>query len=279
MEDNRNANELELKDTCMLVSDSDEVHDQLDSKQLQYKTLFELAEEDLFKKHLDMSRYLTLNQYEAYKRILSNKLKTLSDMKSTLESNILNPPNYDKFAEFNSKLRVVKGQVILLKASEIPENMSPTEYVKLYWDINAQYKLSPIPDCMLRGILDTMSTQLGQSNRLVAEKVGNEKVDLKNENIPPHMHHSSVTQGQGFTTMTHNTDTTYWTKGNLTYDMFYNDSMDIGLSKNELDGTIDGFEVVATGKNEGTQQTGVMMAHDNMPKFQSFYGFVVEEVM
>ena len=54
--------------------------------------------------------------------------------------------------------------------------------------------------------------------------------------------------------------------------MFYNDSMDIGLSKNELDGTIDKFTVDGFGRQDAS------ISHDNMPTYHAFYGFVVQDM-
>lgn len=53
--------------------------------------------------------------------------------------------------------------------------------------------------------------------------------------------------------------------------MFYNDSMDVGLSKNELDGAIDKFSVDECG-------TPDEVAHDNMPYYHAFYGFIVQDM-
>lgn len=53
--------------------------------------------------------------------------------------------------------------------------------------------------------------------------------------------------------------------------MFYNDSMDVGLSKNELDGAIDKFSVDEYG-------TPDEVAHNNMPKYNAFYGFIVQDM-
>jgi hypothetical protein len=69
----------------------------------------------------------------------------------------------------------------------------------------------------------------------------------------------------------------YYTKGNTVYDMFYNDSLEVGLSKNELDGTIDKFTVDDFGRNDSTPQDP-SMSHDNMPKYHAFYGFVVQKI-
>ena len=262
----------------MLVSDSNEVSNQLDSKQLLYGTLVELAEDNLFKKYLDMSKYLTRNQYEVYKGMREDKRNALEALKAALKDKVFDP-NGETMVNYKPKLRVVGGQVILLEASKIPNDTTPLEYVYANWDITSEYQVLPIPDCMLRGMLDTRTAIVGAGNQLVAQKQGNEEVNLKPENVPPHMHHSSVTTGTGFTTMTKDSNSsTYFVKGNTAYDMFYNDSMDVGLSKNELDGTIDTFKVVATGKDEGSESTGTMMSHDNMPKYQAFYGFVVKKI-
>ena len=178
------------------------------------------------------------------------------------------------------KLRVANGQVILLEARSIPPKKSPLQLIYDNWDITSEYQVLPIPDCMLRGMLELAeSAELGAGINLVADKQGNEEVTLKSENVPPHMHHSSVTTGQGFTTMTRDpSNNSYYIKGNTTYDMFYNDSLDVGLSKNELDGTIDGFSVDGQGRNDGGDVGNPVMSHDNMPKYQAFYGFVVKKI-
>ena len=85
--------------------------------------------------------------------------------------------------------------------------------------------------------------------------------------MPPHMHHSAVTIGWDFTTLEKGTGDSYAKKGNTTYDMFHSDSLDIGLDKNELDGTVDYFDVVSTGE--------YLVLHNNIPPYASFYGFVV----
>ena len=266
--DSQQPKELDLSNTCMLVSDSNEKSNQLDSKQLAYGTLSDLAEDNLFTKYLDMSKYLTKNQYDAYTKILNGRYDALNALMNTLPSPI---------SSHNPPLRVVDGQVIILEAENIPSGKSPQEYIYDNWDITSEYQILPIPDCMLRGILDvTTSVNLGRGIELVAQKKGNEKVNLNEENIPVHMHHSAVTSGSGFTTLTKDSSAkSYFVKGNTVYDMFYNDSMDIGLDKNELDGTIDSFSVDDQGKNEGTSETGKLVSHDNVPKYTAFYGFVV----
>lgn len=53
---------------------------------------------------------------------------------------------------------------------------------------------------MLRGMLDLKSGKFSDVNKLIPEKPDNEEVRLNKENIPPHMHHSSVTTGSDFPT-------------------------------------------------------------------------------
>ena len=56
------------QDSYLLVSDSNESGNQFDSKKIPWETLAELAQDSLFKKHLDiMDSYLTRNQVEAQK--------------------------------------------------------------------------------------------------------------------------------------------------------------------------------------------------------------------
>ena len=57
------------------------------------------------------------------------------------------------------------------------------------------------------------------------------------------MHHSAVTSGAGLLTITTNPNdkSTGFIEGNTSYDVLYNDSLDIGLSRNEMDGSIDDF--------------------------------------
>lgn len=143
--------EREFKDTCMLVSDSNETSNQLDSKQLGYDTLVELAEDNLFKKFLDMSKYLTVPEYGTYKGQLEDKFKLLDDLEKSLPNVNTNPT----IANYKPRFRVVHGQVILLEADSIPSGKTPDDYVREKWDIPSGYRLLPIPDCMLRGMLDT----------------------------------------------------------------------------------------------------------------------------
>ena len=133
---------------------------------------------------------------------------------------------------------------------------------------------------MLRGVLDHKAEDFSKVSKRVVESPDNKEVRLKGENIPTHMHHSSVTTGANFPTMLGDSlsQGVYCTKGNTVYDMFYNDSMDVGLSKNELDGTIDEFTVDGFGRNDSGEGQDASMSHDNMPKYRAFYGFVVQKL-
>ena len=91
---------FDFSKTCMLISDSNEISKQLDSKQLEYGTLVELAEDNLFTKYLDMSKYLTRNQYDAYKDKLEIRYSELEALKNALPNPI---------ASHTPKLRVVNG--------------------------------------------------------------------------------------------------------------------------------------------------------------------------
>lgn len=68
-----NDSSIDLTNTCMLVSDSNETGKQLDSKQLGYGTLVELAQDNLFKKYLDVSKYFTRNQFDDYCKMLNEQ--------------------------------------------------------------------------------------------------------------------------------------------------------------------------------------------------------------
>ena len=216
----------------------------------------------MFSKYLDMSKYLTNNQYEIYKVMLNDKYAKLDSVETV-----------DK-----PKFRVANGQVILIEADHVPSRFTtPQDYVQSVWDITDDYQLLPIPNCMLRGMLDLKEGKFSEVNKLIPENQDNEKVRLKKENVPTHMHHSSVTTGANFpTTIGKSTSGVYCTNGGTVYDMFYNDSMDVGLSKNELDGTIDKFTVDGFGRNDSTSDDP-SMSHDNMPKYHAFYGFVVQK--
>lgn len=100
------------------------------------------------------------------------------------------------------KFRVVDGQVILVEVDALKsQSLSPEDYVRQKWNITSEYQLLPIPNCMLRGMLDAKDGDQGSVGDMVLEKPNNEKVRLKGENMPPHMHHSSVTTGGDFQTI------------------------------------------------------------------------------
>lgn len=101
----------------------------------------------------------------------------------------------------NPKFRVVDGQVILIEASSIPKGKSPEQHVRDNWNITSEYQLLPIPNCMLRGMLDVKYGDKDSVSDMILEKPNNEKVRLTNKNMPPHMHHSSVTTGGNFQTI------------------------------------------------------------------------------
>ena len=65
---------------CILVSDSNEIGGQYDSKKLTQAQLVELAQDNLCKKFLDTSRYLTVDQYTSYKSLLENQLSIYQTM-------------------------------------------------------------------------------------------------------------------------------------------------------------------------------------------------------
>ena len=163
MQDNRNIDD-DLNNTCMLVSDSDEVRDQLDSKKLEYPTLVDLAEDNLFGKFLDMSKYLTRSQFDAYHDMLQEKYGELDAMTQAF-------PSGDDFKNHKPMFRVVNGQVILVEVDALKsQDLSPEDYVRSKWDIPSEYQLLPIPNCMLRGMLDSKAVTTSEVNKLVPEK-------------------------------------------------------------------------------------------------------------
>lgn len=165
-------------------------------------------------------------------------------------------------------LRVEDGQVILMKKSEVDAargGKSPLDYLMEYWHISADYQVEQIHDCMLRG-----TTELRHETTM---KESNQKVALRDENMPPHMHHSGITTGARMQTMdgvekqssgNHNPELA------TVYDMFRNDSFSTGLSNNEMDGVVDRFEVSPTGD--------AYVQHENMPLYESYYAFIIHRV-
>ena len=94
-------------DRSLLVSDSNEMSEQLDSKQLKYPELADLAFDRFFKRNLDLSRYLTKTQYDTY-------IKMLGREKSECTT------RWDSMSKrWSGKFKVVDGQVIFLHAATI----------------------------------------------------------------------------------------------------------------------------------------------------------------
>lgn len=218
----------------------------MDSKKLPYTTLAEMAQDELFRRYLDMDKYLTVSEYTI-------KKDELEKMRGELRVPSLATP----------KLRVVEGQVLLIKSDQVPSNTSPMDYALGQWYVPSEFQLTPIPDGMLRGVL-----LISSNDPLTVLYPNNRTVNLTQENMPTHMHHSAVTTGSDFVSLGKATGKSYAKKGNYTYDMFHSDSLDTGLDKNELDGTVDEFEVEETGEET--------VAHNNIPPYTAFYGFVVQ---
>ena len=129
---------IDLKTRCLLVSDSDEIQTQMDSKQLPYTTLAEMAQDALFSRYLDMDQYLTVSEFNTTKMRLGDMYEDL-DIPSTSGA--------------KPKFRAVEGQVILLNATGVPKGVSPMDYALEHWDVSSEFQLTPIPNCMLRGVL------------------------------------------------------------------------------------------------------------------------------
>ena len=90
----------------------------------------------MFRRNLDMSRYITIQEYITY-------LEQLEKIPST-------QPSFD---EWKGKFRVVDGQVILLRAEEVDrQGKSPLEYLYEHWHITPDYRVMAIQECMLRGM-------------------------------------------------------------------------------------------------------------------------------
>lgn len=105
--------------------------------------------------------------------------------------------------------------------------------------------------------------------KIVPSLLGNERVRLTNANLPAHRHHDAVTTGSGMYTMAGDHEKeTHALVSAYAHDVFYSDEL-VGLDKNEMDGTIDQFDV------QDSFQADVY--HDNLPKCRSFYGFVVRK--
>ena len=178
-------------DKYLLVSDSNEVGGQYDSKKLKQSELVEIVQDNLFKKHFDMPRYLTINQYKAYKDLLEEQYTVWKNL-------------FDKIKKQSTdKFRVEDGQVILIDCAELDNynsrrstRMTPIEYLREHWDVPSDYTITQLSNCMLRGM-----TYKDNEDSTPIKKSGNIRVGLTKANIPTHMHHSSVTVGGNIDSM------------------------------------------------------------------------------
>ena len=220
----------------LLVSDSNEVSGQYDSRKLKQSELVKIAQEDMFNR-LGMSRYVTVVQKDAYVGLLN-----------VPSVGLLNP----------GKLRVQDGQVILLDADNIPDGYTPLTWLRECWNVPMDFTLTQVGRCMLRGVTSSIGGQL------LVEKMNNREVGLSDSNMPPHMHHSAVTTGSSMKVMKPVEGGTSGSGDR--YDVFNNDSFSTGLDKNELDGVVDDFRVEEVGDD--------VSYHNNMPVYRKFYVFV-----
>lgn len=244
-----------------LVSDSNEINSQLDSKKMDWDELRNLAENNLFKKHLGiLDNYLTVSQYDIYK-------KMLVDTKTSLDTlwNMLKDQNW------SGKFKPAHGQIIVIYKDDVPTGMAPIDYLRAHWDIPLDATINQWKDCMIRGIT---YTEDHDDNPI--KRDSNQIVKLKEINVPPHMHHSEITSGSTIESMSRVKSGTDSKRQELSerYDMFYNDSLDTGLDKNELDGSGDSFEVEYAGSNE-TLNGQPALPHNNMPVMHNCYVFEI----
>ena len=250
----------------LLVSDSNGSHGQYESKKLGQEELSRIAEDHLFKKHLGtMSDWLTISQYVAQRGVLDERLsRLLQELRQVPETQ-------------NSRFKPVDGQVVLLHKEETDKataeicareglpSLSPLEYLKRHWDIPRGFAVEQIQDCMLRGV-----TEVGSASVL---RPGNLNVRLSEGNMPPHAHHSGIlssgTSGGIQSAEGVQSAVVSFDPSGLVYDMFYNDSIAVGMDKNELDGAIDRFAIQEAGSDSVT--------HNNLPRFERFYAFAFKK--
>lgn len=76
--------------------------------------------------------------------------------------------------------------MILIRKADLPDGKTPEAYIREKWHITADCSLVPIQGCLLRGVTDKSGD--------ITVKGGNLKVELTEDNMPPHMHHSGITQ-------------------------------------------------------------------------------------
>lgn len=91
-------------------------------------------------------------------------------------------------------------------------------------------------------------TEIKSDHKEKTQLPTNTEVAVGNENMPPHMHHSGIDMAEGLQTMQGgDSQKVGFLNGEIRYDMFYNESFSTGVSKNELDGVVDSFEVQDSG--------------------------------
>ena len=236
----------------LLVSDSNEVSEQFDSKKLEYSLIVELFQDKLFKEHIGiLDNYLLKTKYDYNNKLISDSFNQIKDEWDGIKNK-----------EWSRKLKVVPGQVILIKKSRVPDDIDLQEYIRRYWNIPSNYQLVRIQDCMLRGVTEIEDSSIKNHSM--------KTVGLSESNVPSHMHNSSITSGSGILSSkgvvksSENGDESYGSQ----YDMFYDESMSVGMDQNELNGTIDSFTVYENGKDA--------VFHNNIPSCQLFYAFEVK---
>ena len=237
----------------MLVSDSDEIGGQYDSKRMDYPELVELAQDSLFKKYLPiMSRYLTTVQYENFIELIQRRYNTCKSQWDSLNAQT-----------WTNHFTPVDGQVILIKADKVPLGKSPSVYLREHWNITSEYTVTQLQDCMLRGVVNVQDGNI--------KFASNMNVGLTDDNMPPHMHHPGITKDADIETMQGSSNSENKVRArnsdDKSYDMFYNDSFSTGVTNNEMDGVVDTFTV-----NESGDDT---VQHNNMPLYDRFYAFEV----
>lgn len=161
----------------------------------------------------------------------------------------------------------VDGQVILIRAKEVDAKTgtTPMAYLRSKWNITSEYTVTQLQDCMLRGVVNVQDGTI--------KCASNTSVGLTGDNMPPHMHHPGITEDADIETMQGSTASANKVRArgrqDTAYDMFYNDSFSTGVSKNELDGVVDSFNVQLNGDDT--------VQHDNMPVYDRFYAFEVRK--
>ena len=240
---------------CMLVSDSNELGGQYDSKKLNFSELVELAQDSLFNKYLRiMSTFLTTIQYNNYIQIINQRLNTQGTEWGKAKN-----------GRWTGKFTPVDGQVILIRKADVPRGNTPLQYLLNHWNVSSEYTVTQIQNCMLRGVVSIHDQTVKNPDTI--------NVSLTDDNIPPHMHHPGITENANIGSMRDSSQSgdKVWQRAasDVSYDMFYNDSISTGLTKNELDGVVDGFDVQPSGDES--------VSHNNIPAIDVFYAFEIRK--